>query len=730
MTPDRVSLGEPSAPEARDITNVSRVSMLKRIFIGRPLGTEEEQHQRLSKKVGLAVFSSDAISSTSYATQEILFVTTVGASSIALGVNVLIPIAIAVALLLLVVVISYRQTIHAYPSGGGSYVVSRENLGELAALLAGASLLVDYTLTVAVSVSEGVSSLISLVHSLDPYRVPLAVGFVLFIMLVNLRGVKESGAAFAGPTYIYMILLSALIITGLFKQFLGGGLEEIIRHLPPNEANVIFHEVKHTGIPGLSFGSGGHGIDDKLGVLTLFVALKGFSSGAVALSGVEAISNGVQAFKKPEPVNAGKTMIAMGLCLGSLFFGVSVLAYFTHPYPSEERTMFSQMAHVIWDSWGTAGTVLVGALLVSTAAILVLAANTAFADFPRLSSLIAKDGYLPKQFARRGTRLVFSNGIVFLSLAAIGLIIGFGARTNRLIPLYAVGVFTSFTLSQIGMVRHHLKERERHWQVGLAINLLGALTTAVVLVIVGVTKFVAGAWVVFIIVPALMALFWAIHRHYKRFAAGLALSVPEYAQLAREPQKNTVVVLVGKVHRGVAKALRYGQSMRPQHLTAVYIADGDESTERLQKAWEDLHIKVDLEIIHSPYRELVRPLFRYLDELDDRWGSDVITVIIPEFGIEHFWEQPLHNQTALGLKYSLFNRPNTVMISIPYHVGRTERGAIATEASKIAPGSRGVGVSGTFDTQDPKEAPTTTFGSSDGPPPVGLTDSDRPHDPM
>src|SRR3954447_25291252 len=409
------------------------LGLLKRILVGRPLATTQMEEQRLTKRIALAVFSSDALSSTAYATEEILFVTAVGASSLALGLSVLVPIAIGVALLLTIVVTSYRQTIFAYPSGGGPYVVSPENLGEYPSLLPGASLLVDYILTVAVSISAGVAAIISIpaFNGLENQRVLLGLALVVIITMANLRGIKESGRIFAVPTYIYIIILTLLVGYGLARSFFG--------HLAP----VPFDPHKFEGTR--AFG----------GSLGLFLILKGFSSGAVALTGIEAISNGVPAFRRPESKNAATTLMWMGLILGTLFFGVSVLAHHAHPYPSHEQTVFSQMGLLVFGN----GPVFV-LLQFATAAILTLAANTAYADFPRLMSIIAKDGYLPRQFHSRGDRLAFSNGVIFLARAASGLIIAFGGIPALLIPLYAIGVFTSFTLSQAGMVRHHRRDRQ------------------------------------------------------------------------------------------------------------------------------------------------------------------------------------------------------------------------------------------------------------------------------
>ncbi|MET1003232.1 MAG: APC family permease [Acidimicrobiia bacterium] len=613
---------------------------LKRIFVGRPLASSEQEHQRIPKTIGLAVFSSDAISSTAYATEEILFVTAVGASSLALGLDVLIPISIAVALLLAIVATSYRQTIFAYPSGGGSYVVSRENLGENPSLVAGASLLVDYILTVAVSISAGVAAIVSIpqFESLADHRVELGLALIAIITLANLRGVKESGRLFAFPTYLYIVILTALVVLGLMKSYFGwfGGVEEIVFIPEQSEAAL-----------------------EAGGTLGLFLILKGFSSGAVALTGVEAISNGVPAFRRPEAKNAAMTLTAMALILGTLFFGVSVLAHRLHPYPSHEQTVFAQMGEAVFGN-GLAFWV----LQLATAGILTLAANTAYADFPRLSSIIARDGYLPRQLSSRGDRLVFSNGVLVLALAASALLIAFGGVTNALIPLYAVGVFLSFTLSQTGMVRHHLKEREPNWRRGVIINGVGAGATGLVTLIVASTKFTSGAWVPLVVIPAIVALFKAIKHHY----AGVAARLRVPADYRPRRMNHTVVVLVGSIHRGVLEALAYAKSLAPNHLVAVSVASDEDEQERIEKAWSERNLDIPLEIIHSPYRELTRPILRFVDELDARYENDIITVVIPEFVVDSWWGHLLHNQSALFLKGRLLFRKGTVVTSVPYHL--------------------------------------------------------------
>ena len=632
-------------------------SMIKRLLVGRPIPTEEQEHQLLPKAIALATFSSDAISSTAYATEEILFVTAVGGSSLALGLARLIPISIVVAILLVIVVTSYRQTIYAYPSGGGSYIVSRENLGEYPSLIAGASLLVDYILTVAVSISAGVAAIVSLpqFQSLVDQRVLLGLILIGVITVANLRGVKESGRIFAVPTYVYIVSITMLVGYGLFRSFFG--------HIKPIPFDP--HKSVATAVTGGSLG--------------LFILLKGFSSGAVALTGVEAISNGVPAFRRPKSHNAATTIVWMGVILGVLFFGVSILAHRLHPYPSHDETVISEMGRAVYG-----GGPIYWILQFSTAAILTLAANTAYADFPRLSSIIARDGYLPRQFANRGDRLVFSNGVLFLATAAAILIVAFGGLTNALIPLYAVGVFTAFTLSQAGMVVHHRRIREQGWRRNMVINGVGAVATFIVLLIVAGTKFTSGAWLPIVVVPLIIALFSGIKRHYDRVSRVLNVT-PE--SVRREHPNHTVVVLVGSnLHRGVLKALDYARSLRPQHLVAVYVSFEEEDREKLEKQWRAFEIDIPLEIVYSPYRELIAPVERYIDELDERWENDTVTVVIPEFVVGKWYEHILHNQSALFLKGKLLFREGTVVTSVPYHVPTAEGdGPMSANGEVVSP---------------------------------------------
>jgi amino acid transporter len=611
------------------------------MLVGRPLATTQMEEQRLPKTIALAVFSSDALSSTAYATEEILFVVAVGGSSLALGLSKLVPIAVVVAALLAIVVVSYRQVIFAYPNGGGAYVVSKENIGEMASLIAGASLMVDYVLTVAVSISAGVAAIISIpeLSGLAQHRVGLGVGLIVLITLMNMRGIKESGRVFAVPTYLYLVIFAALIVYGLARAFFGG--------ISPVPYNAHLAETTREGG----------------GALTLFLLLKGFSSGAVALTGVEAISNGVPAFRRPEAKNAAATLVWMGVLLGSLFFGISVLAHRLQPYPSHDRTVIAQLGLQVFGN----GFLFVF-LQFATAAILVLAANTAYNGFPSLSSIIAHDGYLPRQLTNRGDRLVFSNGIVMLAGAAALLVIAFGGITNALIPLYAVGVFTSFTLSQAGMVRHHLRLRQAHWQRSVIVNTVGAIATLLVLLIVAATKFTSGAWVPIVVIPAIVLVFKSIKRHYGGVAEHLRVP-PDYRP---RPKRLTAVVLVEEVNAGALEALAYATSIAPDYLLAMTVVSEHEDAERIEKQWAERGITVPLEIVHTTTGEFTAATLAYIDELEHRWANTVVNVLIPEFYVEHWWEHLLHNQSVLLLKGRLLFTKSAVVTSIPYRVERVE----------------------------------------------------------
>jgi amino acid transporter len=611
---------------------------LKKILIGKPLSSEDEQHQRLSKKIALPVFASDAISSTAYATDEILVVVVIQAGVGFTAFRPLLPIAIIVCILMAIVVTSYRQTIFAYPSGGGAYIVSRENLGTTPALVAGSSLLVDYILTVSVSVAGGVLAIRTATGFDSKWTVPVCLLCVFVMTVMNLRGVKESGAAFAGPTYFYILMLIILIGTGLYRIY--------VQHVGP--------------IPDRLLSEDAIELKNQAKTLGWFMLLRAFSSGAVALSGVEAVSNGVPAFKKPESRNAATTLMWMGSILGSCFFGVSVLASHLKPFRGEnDGNGLGLMAEYLYGGKG----VMFWLTMIATFAILILAANTAYADFPRLASIIARDGFLPRQFFNRGARLVFSNGVLFLAIVASILIVAFEGDISKLIPLYAFGVFTGFTLSQTGMVRHHLKEREPRWKLSLTINAIGAVTTGLIAVIVVVSKFTEGAYIPALLIPIMVAIFRSIGRHYQKSRTTVAVE-PGYWP---KRETHTMVVLVGGINKGVLHGLQYARSLNPDRIMAVTVASDDEDRRRIERQWAEFEVPVELHTVYSPYRELTRPVLEFIDELDAQYGDDIITVVIPEF-VTSWSTQWLHNGSAFALKARLLHRPHTAVVSVPIHM--------------------------------------------------------------
>jgi amino acid transporter len=618
---------------------------IKRLLVGRALRTEQAAHERLTKKTALAVFSSDALSSTAYATEEILLVLAVAAAATASGsFSYVVPISIGIAALLAIVATSYRQTIHAYPSGGGAYIVAKDNLGTTPGLVAAASLLVDYVLTVSVSIAAGVAAITSAVQGtryawLNEHKVILCLIFIAFIAIANLRGVRESGALFATPTYVFVVSFLFMIAFGLFHYFVYGGAAPV-----PTEEELKTAE-------GYS-----------LQPLTVFLLLGAFSNGCAALTGIEAISNGVQAFKKPEARNAARTLVWMAALLTAMFLGTSVMAYLYHVHPKQSETVISQFARIMFT--GSLGWFYY-VVQASTAAILVLAANTAFADFPRLSSLLARDRFLPRQFANRGDRLVFSNGIVILAIFSGLLVIAFGGDTSRLIPLYAVGVFLSFTLSQSGMVVHWLRERRNHdWKKSIVINAVGALATFIVLCVFIATKFIHGAWIVVLIVPILVALFKGIHEHYRTVAKQLSTEGLEQVR----PLRHRVIVPISGMHRGVVCALQYAQSIACDRVQAVYVDFEEGATASLKDKWERWGAGVQLVVLPSPYRELTRPLLKHINRLRRENSNDMITVVLPEFIPAKWWQHALHNQSSLLLKGSLLFKKGVIVTSVPYHL--------------------------------------------------------------
>ena len=619
-------------------------------LIGRPLHTADSPHQTIGKVIGLAVFASDALSSTAYATQEILGVLSVAGS---LAYNYVFPISIFIVALLTIVTISYQQTIHAYPGGGGAYIVSRDNLGELPAQIAGAALLTDYILTVAVSISSGAAQIVSAYPALDPYRIQVAVAAVALIMLLNLRGVKESGTVIALPTFFFVAMMFLTVGIGLFR-ILNGTLGTVV---DPPELHVV----------------------GFVSTITPFLLLHAFANGTTALTGVEAISNGITAFKEPRSRNAAITLIWMSIILGSLFLGISYLTGQIQGIYSHDETIISQLARTVFNGRGLLYLATIGA----TTVILIMAANTAFAGFPRLGALAAEDRFLPRQLTFRGSRLVYSNGIITLSVIASLLIIVFRARVDLLIPLYAIGVFLSFTLSQIGMARRwwkigHLEEGkevieagsvlhyESGWRIKMLINSFGALCTGVVMMIFAVTKFREGAWVVLIIIPALVKLFFTIHGHYKDLASHLTLD--KFSGLPARRTRHRVIMPISGIHQGTLEGLRYAKLLSDD-VTAVHVSIEPEETEKVQRKWVTWGEGTRLVILESPFRLFIEPLLEYIKEiLESRQPNETITIVVPQFIPSKRWHNALHMRTADFLRQELLSKPGVVVTDVPYQV--------------------------------------------------------------
>ena len=610
-------------------------------MLGTPLPSEAYAHQRLNKVKALAVFSSDALSSVAYATEEILLVLmTAGVAALTLSM----PIALVITGLLAIVAASYYQTVHGYPSGGGAYIVAHENLGVWPGLIAAAALLIDYVLTVAVSVTAGVVAVTSAVPGLFPVRIELCLLAIALITWGNLRGVRESGTLFAIPTYAFLGLFLALIAVG-FLRLLTGSLSPMA---PP-------------ALPAEAAGTAS---------LTVFLLLRAFASGCAAMTGTEAISNGVTAFEKPEADNAGTTLVAMAVLLGIMFLGITALARTVHVMPMEQESVVSQIGRAVFG----AGPLYL-ALQAATALILVLAANTAFADFPRLSSILARDGYAPRQLANLGDRLVFSNGIVALACLAGLLILLFGGRTHSLIPLYAVGVFLSFTLSQAGMVRHWQKTREGRWRTKAAINGVGAVATGLVLLVVIESKFTHGAWIILVLIPLLVLMFRAVNAHYHAMRAQVTLQSADrrVGEQWGVPQQHKVVVPLSSLNRASLAALHFACSIS-QDVTAVIVDVEAQSTARVQEEWRSWYAEIPLVVLTSPYRSVVTPLLRYLEDVDHREPArGLAVVILPEIVPGRWWQHLLHNQTTFQLKAVLLFRQARggearIVINVPYHL--------------------------------------------------------------
>lgn len=595
----------------------------KKIILGPPLASAEIHEQRLSKRVALAVFSSDALSSVAYASEEILLVlVTAGMAAVQLS----LPIAVAIGILLLILISSYSETIRAYPSGGGAYIVAKENLGKLPGLVAGASLMTDYILTAAVSIASGVAAITSAFPMLYPYRIGLCILFLLIVTLANLRGVKESGFIFSIPTYLFVVAFAALLVVGFYRYFFD----------PPSAVLSVEHYPPATSALGY------------------FLVLRAFSSGCAALTGVEAISNGVPAFRPPESRNANITLVWMGFILFALFLGITELARLYHILPKGHETVVSQIARHVFN-----GGFFYYLIQVSTALILILAANTAFADFPRLASLLARDGYMPRQLSSMGDRLAFSNGIILLGVASALLIILFNANVHSLIPLYAVGVFISFTLSQSGMVVHWWKLRGKGWFRKILINGTGATATFIALLVIGSTKFTHGAWMVVVFIPVLILMFAAIHRHYHEIVDQLH---PQLGDLL-PPKVHRVIIPISTFHKGTAKAISYALSISDD-VRAIYISLDPERTKKIRDIWSHWCIDIPLVILDSPYRSIIRPLLDYIDKLQQEEPDQLITVILPEFVAAKWWQQFLHNQTALLIRGILHFKKGVTVTSV------------------------------------------------------------------
>jgi amino acid transporter len=620
---------------------------LTRFLIGDPLQTTEIPHQTIGKRVGLAVFASDALSSTAYATEEILLVLVLaGAGALSLS----LPIAGVITILMAVVTISYQQTIYTYPGGGGAYTVARDNLGETPAQVAGAGLLIGYILTVSVSISSAVAQMTSAFPELFPHRTEIAVALVVFMTIVNLRGIRESGKAFSIPSYIFLVMMFVTIVVGFYRYFTG--TLEVVTGVEMAEHGVV--------------------------ALTPFLVLRAFSSGCSALTGIEAISNGITAFKPPSTRNAAITLIWMSGILATMFLSITFLARQVSAVPSHTETVISQIGRTLY---GT-GSLLSLALLGSTMLILTMAANTSFAGFPRLSAIQAADQFLPKQLTFRGSRLVYSYGIVTLAVLSSLLIMLFRAQTTALIPLYAIGVFLSFTLSQCGMAVRWWKvgkllpgERivqqgstlvyDPAWRIKLVINGFGAISTAIVTIVFGVTKFRDGAWIVVFLIPTLVFLFYRIHDHYKHVAGRLSLE-----EFGAPPgiRRHRVLVPIGGVHRGVVIALHYARSLSDD-VTALYVSLDPVETEAIKRKWQRWGDGVRLKVVESPYRVLTEKIIECVDELQaEQRPHEVLTIVVPQLIARHWWDNLLHARTAHVLRRALLGRKDIIVTDVPYQL--------------------------------------------------------------
>ena len=604
--------------------------LLKRWLVGNPIKTAHAAHERLSKSLALAIFSSNSISSVAYATEEILLVLILaGTAALAWS----IPVSLAILFLVIVLTISYRQIIYEYPEGGGAYIVARSNLGEMPALIAAAALMIDYVLTVAVSVAAGVAAITSAIPELFGHREALGLISIVFIVVVNLRGTRESGKFFAIPTYFAIGALGLMVLMGMVRSFTDG-----VAMLP---------------LPSPAGGD--------LENLSLFLILRSFAAGCAAVTGMEVISNGVKAFRSPESENAARTMVWMSVILGSLFMGISWMAYHYGIMAKEDETVVSQLARLTFGTGVTYYTIQVGTMM-----LLVLAANSAFAGFPHLASILARDGFMPHQMATFGDRLVFSNGIIILGFFACLLLVVFQGDTHALIPLYAIGVFVSFTLSQAGMVRRWLVKKGLHWRKKLIVNGVGAVTTGIATVIIAATKFMQGAWIVFLLVAALIMIFRGIRRHYK--------AVAEQVMLTRDarpprPRRNLIIIPIGAVNKAVVRAVDYARS-RGGEVRAVLIDVDKEETAVVEIKWAQWGCGVPLIVLPSPYRSILGALLDYVEENLDKDPDCWITVVLPEILPARWWQNILHNQRALLLKGALLFKDRVVLTDVPFHLTR------------------------------------------------------------
>jgi amino acid transporter len=647
-TPGEIAQAEPSPPEKLDVPETA-LYRLKTRLLGSPLHTSDLAHERLGKPTALAVFASDNLSSSAYATEEILriLVPAVGVAAFSL----VVPVTIALLVVLGFLILSYRQTIKEYPSAGGAYIVTKDNFGKVPALVAGVSLLTDYVLTVSVSVAAGTAAMASAIPSLQRYVVPISVVFIIIIAFGNLRGVKESGKVFAIPTYFFLLNMVALLVWGGI-QMLRGGLPQQSLHQP--------------GLVPL--GSAGNGL---LMGAALFVVLRAFASGGAAVTGVEAISNGVPAFREPSWRNARTTLVWMGSLLGVMFLGLSVLAAAIHAAPFERGTptVISQVGKLVYGR-GPTGHLLFYMLQIGTTLILVLAANTSFADFPRLASFAAADGFMPRQLTKRGHRLVFSNGVLSLAAAATVLVVATGAKVSRLIPLYAIGVFTSFTLSQAGMAKHHWTRREPRWRRGMLINGFGAVLSLVVDVIIAVTKFNEGGWVVIVAVPILVVVLLRLNRQYVAEAAELRENAPKAAAAAIR-RGHIVLIFVDQLDLAAAQAIRYARSLSPDELRAVHFAIDMDRAAELRQAWSDLGLSgVPLDIVECSDRRLARAAVNLVAQVLDEKETE-LTVLLPRVEYGRTWHRLLHDRTARQFAAALADVPHVGVTLMPYHLGRT-----------------------------------------------------------